>query len=199
MHAEALCFLTYRGDFHRNGIFLCAGRNARPLVCRHSGVCRGQIARQSAFYSQYQYKAAGAKAQEEGGISKRSGPAPIRGPARIFLIWSGLRGSNPPPSAWEADTLPDELNPRSCPAPKGKNCYILYHRNSKSQGRFGQRAPKSRLAASPPRRRPGQKRRAAGVGACRSPFCPSGAGLTCSGSSCRNGARPQSSRRSSGW
>lgn len=27
--------------------------------------------------------------------------------------WSGLRGSNSPPSAWEADALPDELNPRS--------------------------------------------------------------------------------------
>ncbi len=26
--------------------------------------------------------------------------------------WSGLRDSNSPPSAWEADTLPDELNPQ---------------------------------------------------------------------------------------
>ena len=139
------------------------------------------------------------------------------------FYWSGLRGSNPPPSAWEADTLPDELNPRSCLAPKGKNCYILYHRNSKSQGRFGQGAPKrppnlpggakgenkpvrrgrirpaGPAPASPPHPRPAQKRRAAGAGACRSPFCPPGAGLTCSGSSCRNGARPRSSRRFSGW
>ena len=143
--------------------------------------------------------------------------------AAALFYWSGLRGSNPPPSAWEADTLPDELNPRSCLAPKGKNCYILYHRNSKSQGRFGQGAPKrppnlpggakgenkpvrwGRICpagpapASPPHPRPAQKRRAAGAGACRSPFCPPGAGLTCSGSSCRNGARPRSSRRSSGW
>ena len=28
-------------------------------------------------------------------------------------MWSGLRDSNPSPSAWEADALPDELNPRS--------------------------------------------------------------------------------------
>ena len=32
----------------------------------------------------------------------------------IFL-WSGLRGSNPPPSPWQGDALPNELNPhRSC-------------------------------------------------------------------------------------
>ena len=28
----------------------------------------------------------------------------------IFL-WSGLRGSNPPPSPWQGDALPNELNP----------------------------------------------------------------------------------------
>ena len=33
------------------------------------------------------------------------------------LIWSGQRGSNPRPSAWEADALPTELCP---PAPKYK-------------------------------------------------------------------------------
>ena len=31
------------------------------------------------------------------------------------LFWSGLRGSNPPPSPWQGDALPNELNPhRSC-------------------------------------------------------------------------------------
>lgn len=29
----------------------------------------------------------------------------------MLFVWSGLRGSNSPPSAWEADALPDELNP----------------------------------------------------------------------------------------
>ena len=26
-------------------------------------------------------------------------------------VWSGLRGSNPPPQPWEGRALPDELNP----------------------------------------------------------------------------------------
>ena len=30
---------------------------------------------------------------------------------RCFLVWSGLRGSNPPPSPWQGDALPNELNP----------------------------------------------------------------------------------------
>ena len=32
---------------------------------------------------------------------------------RCFLLffWSGLRGSNPPPSPWQGDALPNELNP----------------------------------------------------------------------------------------
>lgn len=30
----------------------------------------------------------------------------------LAAAWSGLRGSNSPPSAWEADALPDELNPQ---------------------------------------------------------------------------------------
>ena len=30
------------------------------------------------------------------------------------LGWSGLRVSNSPPTAWEAVTLPDELNPHRC-------------------------------------------------------------------------------------
>ena len=30
----------------------------------------------------------------------------------LFLIWSGLRGSNPPPSPWQGDALPNELNPQ---------------------------------------------------------------------------------------
>ena len=29
----------------------------------------------------------------------------------LFLFWSGLRGSNPPPSPWQGDALPNELNP----------------------------------------------------------------------------------------
>ena len=28
------------------------------------------------------------------------------------IKWSGLRGSNPPPSPWQGDALPNELNPR---------------------------------------------------------------------------------------
>ena len=29
-------------------------------------------------------------------------------------VWSGLRGSNPPPSPWQGDALPNELNPHWC-------------------------------------------------------------------------------------
>ena len=29
-----------------------------------------------------------------------------------LLLWSGLRGSNPPPSPWQGDALPNELNPQ---------------------------------------------------------------------------------------
>ena len=29
-----------------------------------------------------------------------------------YPFWSGLRGSNPPPSPWQGDALPNELNPR---------------------------------------------------------------------------------------
>ena len=139
------------------------------------------------------------------------------------FYWSGLRGSNPPPSAWEADTLPDELNPRSCLAPKGEELLHIIppkfqksrpvwardpkaapkaarrHDRRKQTRPVGEDSPGKPAPASPPHPRPTQKRRAAGAGACRSPFCPPGAGLTCSGSSCRNGARPRSSRRSSGW
>ena len=28
-----------------------------------------------------------------------------------YFLWSGLRGSNPPPSPWQGDALPNELNP----------------------------------------------------------------------------------------
>ena len=28
------------------------------------------------------------------------------------FFWSGLRGSNPPPSPWQGDALPNELSPR---------------------------------------------------------------------------------------
>ena len=32
---------------------------------------------------------------------------------RVFLfVWSGLRGSNPPPPPWQGGALPNELNPR---------------------------------------------------------------------------------------
>ena len=30
-------------------------------------------------------------------------------------FWSGLRGSNPPPSPWQGDALPNELSPRVVP------------------------------------------------------------------------------------
>ena len=29
----------------------------------------------------------------------------------LCFLWSGLRGSNPPPSPWQGDALPNELNP----------------------------------------------------------------------------------------
>ena len=35
------------------------------------------------------------------------------------LLWSGLRGSNPPPRPWQGRALPNELNPRLI---KGKWC-----------------------------------------------------------------------------
>ena len=31
------------------------------------------------------------------------------------IKWSGLRGSNPPPSPWQGDALPNELNPHMVP------------------------------------------------------------------------------------
>ena len=34
-------------------------------------------------------------------------------PGRERLLWSGLRGSNPPPRPWQGRALPNELNPRS--------------------------------------------------------------------------------------
>ena len=30
-----------------------------------------------------------------------------------FFLWSGLRGSNPPPPPWQGGALPNELNPRA--------------------------------------------------------------------------------------
>ena len=39
------------------------------------------------------------------------------------MIWSGKRGSNPRPKAWEAFTLPTELLPHF-PAAKIKKCFI---------------------------------------------------------------------------
>ncbi len=33
---------------------------------------------------------------------------------RHHKIWSGLRGSNPPPRPWQGRALPNELNPRFC-------------------------------------------------------------------------------------
>ena len=30
----------------------------------------------------------------------------------LFLTWSGLRGSNPPPPPWQGGALPNELNPQ---------------------------------------------------------------------------------------
>ena len=37
--------------------------------------------------------------------------------SRIFmrLMWSGLRGSNPPPQPWQGCALPNELNPHMVP------------------------------------------------------------------------------------
>ena len=31
----------------------------------------------------------------------------------VHFVWSGLRGSNPPPRPWQGRALPNELNPRS--------------------------------------------------------------------------------------
>ena len=33
-----------------------------------------------------------------------------------LFIWSGLRGSNPPPPPWQGGALPNELNPRKMPS-----------------------------------------------------------------------------------
>ena len=33
-------------------------------------------------------------------------------PLGYGAIWSGLRGSNPPPRPWQGRALPNELNPR---------------------------------------------------------------------------------------
>ena len=33
--------------------------------------------------------------------------------AWCVFFWSGLRGSNPPPSPWQGDALPNELNPQT--------------------------------------------------------------------------------------
>ena len=40
--------------------------------------------------------------------------APEKEKKRVFLLslWSGLRGSNPPPPPWQGGALPNELNPR---------------------------------------------------------------------------------------
>ena len=32
---------------------------------------------------------------------------------QAVIIWSGLRGSNPPPRPWQGRALPNELNPRA--------------------------------------------------------------------------------------
>ena len=34
-------------------------------------------------------------------------------PGNLFFLWSGLRGSNPPPRPWQGRALPNELNPQS--------------------------------------------------------------------------------------
>ena len=39
------------------------------------------------------------------------GLQPTASPLGYTIIWSGKRGSNPQPSAWEADALPIELLP----------------------------------------------------------------------------------------
>ena len=40
------------------------------------------------------------------GIKKQRTPFGV-----LCFLWSGLRGSNPPPSPWQGDALPNELNP----------------------------------------------------------------------------------------
>ena len=37
----------------------------------------------------------------------------------LAFLWSGLRGSNPPPSPWQGDALPNELNPHFLVPPVG--------------------------------------------------------------------------------
>ena len=37
----------------------------------------------------------------------------------LCFLWSGLRGSNPPPSPWQGDALPNELNPHFVVPPVG--------------------------------------------------------------------------------
>ena len=37
----------------------------------------------------------------------------------LSFLWSGLRGSNPPPSPWQGDALPNELNPHFVVPPVG--------------------------------------------------------------------------------
>ncbi len=47
----------------------------------------------------------------EGSLAKNSfhNKNPLHGSG--FLLWSGLRGSNPPPPPWQGGALPNELNP----------------------------------------------------------------------------------------
>ena len=33
----------------------------------------------------------------------------------VLILWSGLRGSNPPPRPWQGRALPNELNPQMVP------------------------------------------------------------------------------------
>ncbi len=63
-----------------------------------------------------------ASSRHRSSVSLGFTPAPIRAPfyiskekryaLRTFFLWSGLRGSNPPPRPWQGRALPNELNPR---------------------------------------------------------------------------------------
>ena len=46
----------------------------------------------------------------------------------VEILWSGLRGSNPPPRPWQGRALPNELNPhRWCEAFLSSTLYIITH------------------------------------------------------------------------
>src|SRR5215218_7750440 len=78
-----------------------AGRAVRPLAPRSPGVarpCQAPLVAKLLPDGRY--------SRPTDNLTQQKTP-----PERGFL-WSGRRGSNPRPSAWEADALPTELRPR---------------------------------------------------------------------------------------